>query len=65
MLISDIVRNPAHWKKHDGAGSAFYLLCDLGQVISPVEGSVSSPVIYQLCRAIADTARIVYGKCLL
>ena len=53
-------------KKHDvGPGSAFYSLCDLGQVISPVKGSVSSSAIYHLYRAIVDIGKMVYGKCLL
>lgn len=62
MLIS--ARHPAHWKKHSvGLGFAFYSLCDLEQVISPTEVSVSSPVAYSLCRATANTGRTVYAKC--
>lgn len=47
-------------KKHDvGPDSAFYSLCDLGQVISPVERSVSSPVKCHLYGAIVDTGKMV------
>lgn len=45
-----MVTQSAHWKKHDiGLGSAFYLLCDLEQVISLAEGALSSPVTQHLC----------------